>query len=259
MRNIPSKNRTRKILEICDSMDLIEPFRLLHPTKQEFTFIPSGLNEQNRSRLDFFLLSESLFNTYTSVKIPNNLTSTFFDHKPVFLEIKRLPYVNKNLIKDFILRNIDLPSHVRAAVYEAYLHHWEPGRNLDGTTETKETINERLLIIGRIYKLLSEIKALELNSAINGECALDELNIAAKRGEINLLFDDLPVLSYFENLHCNSTPDVFFTTLVNGIKNNVLSHQAYVSSLKNKRKILLNKEICTLKRNYLRNCGEILR
>ena len=54
MRNIPSRRRSEKILEICANFSLLDPFRVLNPDKKEYTYIPSSIHEQNRSRLDFF-------------------------------------------------------------------------------------------------------------------------------------------------------------------------------------------------------------
>ena len=103
---------------MCNDLNLLDPFRTQYPYRKEYTFIPSSQNENNRSRLDFFLISSSLHNSKTEVKIPHGLSSTFFDHKPVFLTIKKSTGAKKYKIKDFILKHIDLPSHVKLAVFE---------------------------------------------------------------------------------------------------------------------------------------------
>jgi len=77
MQNVPSVRRSLKILEMCQDFNLIEPFRTKNPNKREYTFIPSGLNDVNRSRLDFFLMSSVLYNQETLTTVPHNLTSTF--------------------------------------------------------------------------------------------------------------------------------------------------------------------------------------
>jgi exonuclease III len=57
---LPSIARTEKIREISEQLNLVEPYRLLNPNKKDYTYIPSALNNMNRSRLDFFLVSNEL-------------------------------------------------------------------------------------------------------------------------------------------------------------------------------------------------------
>ena len=108
MNGIPSLARTNKILDLCTALNLIEPYRTLYPNRTEYIYIPTSLIEQNRSRLDFFLKSNTVFGTGTGVRIPNSLTSTMFDHKPVQFILKRLKPSRKNIIKDYILKHVDL-------------------------------------------------------------------------------------------------------------------------------------------------------
>ena len=81
----------------------------------------------------------------------------------------------------------------------------------------------------------------------------------AKRAEINLLFDDLPQLSYFENLKNNVSADIFFETLICCIKNNVLSHQTRIIKLRNLKKKNISETINNLKREFNFNSQTILR
>ena len=88
---------------------------------------------------------------------------------------------------------------------------------------------------------------------------MEELIIAGKRAEISLLFEDLPVLDFFENLSCSHTPKVFFETLVCCIKNSVLMHQCNIFRLKNLKRTELTKRIRGLKKSFGENTAEILR
>jgi len=125
MRNIPSSRRSSKILEICRDLELVEPYRTKNPNKREYTFVPSGHEDNNRSRIDFFLVSKQLYNPDINIAIPNSLTSMLFDHKPVTLTLKKRKYVPRNIIKDTILNNPDLDAYVKCAVYECSLLHYE--------------------------------------------------------------------------------------------------------------------------------------
>jgi len=217
MQNIPSQYRTRKVLEICETLNLVEPFRTLHPNQKDYTFIPTSVNETNRSRLDFFLISKNIFGTGTVVNIPHSLSTTLFDHKYVKLFMNRPKPARKNIVKDCILKNVDLPSHVKASVFECYLHHYTNDGNVPNLPTGAE-IQAYLATIGRIMTLLKDIGNLELKQAVEGYTEREELIIQGKRGEIGLLFDDMPELNFFENLPNVHAPDIFFQTLASCVK-----------------------------------------
>lgn len=181
MQNIPSLRRSTKIHEICKEFNLIEPFRTKYPNKRKYTFVPSGNNEMNRSRLDFFLISMVLYNQDTVSTIPHSLTSTLFDHKPVTLQLKRKKVIRRDIIKDTILNNVDLDAHVKSAVYECYLQHWTPVPA--PVSDNNAAILERNLeSIGRVNVLFNEIKVLEHQMALNGFNEFQDLTINGKKG-----------------------------------------------------------------------------
>jgi len=164
----------------------------------------------------------------------------------------------KGIIKDLILESIDLASYVISSVFECYLQHWTPGANLDGSYTDEITVRNHLLSIGRIYVLLNSIKEREIRMATVGNNNLDELLIAAERAEVELIFEELPGIEFFENLSSAMLPDFFLQTISNGIKNNVLAHQSHVFKLRNINTSNLKKKIADLKKNFNRNVAEIL-
>jgi exonuclease III len=85
MANVPSTRRSRAIRNMCDNLGITDPYRIFYPDTREYTFTPSGLNQLNRSRLDFFLVSKNLCEKLVNVVIPHSLSSTIFDHKNVNL------------------------------------------------------------------------------------------------------------------------------------------------------------------------------
>jgi exonuclease III len=58
----PSLTRSFWLNEICEELRLCDPFRAIHPTKRDFAFDSRGARN-NRSRIDFFLISENLLST----------------------------------------------------------------------------------------------------------------------------------------------------------------------------------------------------
>ncbi len=89
MRRIPSRFRSERIAELCEDLDLSDPFRTLHPEDHEFTYYPSGTQRKNRSRIDFFLISSSLYRNIESCTIAQSFCRKNFDHKPIFLNLNK--------------------------------------------------------------------------------------------------------------------------------------------------------------------------
>ena len=250
MVDIPSRIRTNKIHEIAEELDLTEPYRFMYPTKKKYTFIPSSLNSMNRSRIDFFLLSLNLATQINSCEIPHSLTSTLFDHKQIFLNLGACKKKKNIIIKDSTLKDADLQFHVQAGIMETYLHHAEIPDNFNEVTKTN--------LLGNIGTIMSDLKSLceiDLNMATNGRTELEELRSAGLRAGIRLIFDDMPEL---ENLNKTCDDDIFFEALLLSIKNNVLSHQSTIFTIKNARKLRLVRLIANLKGNFLGNEREIL-
>jgi exonuclease III len=77
MANPPSALRSAGISELCESFNLTDPFRVLHPSLRDFTFKPRT-GRFNRSRLDFFLISDNLLESLSSCDINNALATELF-------------------------------------------------------------------------------------------------------------------------------------------------------------------------------------
>ena len=106
----------------------------------------------NRSRIDFFLISNPLFLHTTSSEISPTLQSSLFDHKGIYLSFAepknitiRKPSIARGIIKE---PNLDIV--VLCATYETHLHH------LDRNIVNRDTINLKLETIGRIKHLLRQ-------------------------------------------------------------------------------------------------------
>ena len=73
----------KKLLDIKEDYNLVDPFRELYPVLKRFSW--RKRNPFKQSRLDFFLVSDSLFHSVYDVKIDNNYRS---DHSPVIISFK---------------------------------------------------------------------------------------------------------------------------------------------------------------------------
>jgi exonuclease III len=85
MAHPPSIFRSRLLYNLCEEYSLVDPFRALHPDVRDYTYIPrAGTN--NRSRLDFFLISSVMLNDVRTCNISEYLGSKLFDHKSINLD-----------------------------------------------------------------------------------------------------------------------------------------------------------------------------
>jgi exonuclease III len=73
------------LLELCNNLELFDPYRTLHPNIIDYTYIPSDPLKKNRSRINFFLASKCLAKRVTECLISNSLQNRLFDHKAVSL------------------------------------------------------------------------------------------------------------------------------------------------------------------------------
>ena len=254
MVNTPSIFRTNKLREICNNFNLVDPYRSLHPNRSEYTYVPSAVNNQNRSRIDFFMINVEMLPLLKNCIIPHNLLSIHFDHKLISLSFKKPKNPKIFPISNRILKEDELNWSVKASVIESYIQHAE--LNINYTAENKA---EHLLIIGQILICIQESLNLKLNLADLGINPLLENLIAAKKTNIELLFLSLPLLSEFEALvrpdYCNDV--LFFDTLIHCVRNGALLQQKNIFLLKNRRKNEILNRIKALKENYSHNQREI--
>jgi exonuclease III len=87
MQSPPSVTRSMWLNQICRDFSLCDPYRALHPTTRDYTFIPHG-TRANRSRIDFFLVGDELITVLGKCDIGPCVGTTLFDHKPVLLDFK---------------------------------------------------------------------------------------------------------------------------------------------------------------------------
>jgi exonuclease III len=79
MPNPPSHVRSQRIFDLAHLGKLTDPFRVLWPDSRDFTYVPrSGRN--NRSGIDFFLVSDQLLYNVTKAEISHSLQTDLFDH-----------------------------------------------------------------------------------------------------------------------------------------------------------------------------------
>jgi hypothetical protein len=49
------------INDLCGAVSVSDPFRIMNPDSREYTYNPSGTLRKNRSRIDFFLITDNWY------------------------------------------------------------------------------------------------------------------------------------------------------------------------------------------------------
>ncbi len=251
---IPSINRSNWLNSLCLSQKLVDPFRTLHPHKKEFTYVPFAQDSTIRSRLDFFFVSDSLVTKIVDCRIPNHLSSTLFDHKPVTLTFKRINPYKKQTINDTILSDSDIDSIVLTATIDAYASHIVLDLVFDD--RQLDLIKTRT---GEAISLLKDLSDLKVRLAKEGFVEDYVARCTNIRNQIAETLDILPTPEFLNSLNLSCTRDVFLEILIMSIKNSCLAYQHNLFKIKNMQKSRLGKKIDNLKLDFNANAGEILR
>jgi hypothetical protein len=243
MAGLPNPTNSRKVNKMCEMLKLTDPFRILYPHKIDFSYAPWGNLRKNRSRLDFFLVSESIIPLVEDCSIKPCVQSRLFDHKAVLLNFKKKKAPSSRpTISGFILRDPDIELIVKTAAYECYVQN-----------SVNENFKQRNLNrIGRIYKLIRDAgpdsSCLEYSYAN----LLEDDHREAIMQEIRRISVDLDLEDITEAEH-GLPDDIFLDYLVNNIRNKVISYQSFISKKLNESYDNLIEKLTELKGNVTQN------
>jgi hypothetical protein len=253
MASIPSRFRSERVQQIATNHNLIDPFRFLYPNKVEYTYVPNAVANNNRSRIDNFLISTNLVDVLRDSVVETGRRTKLFDHRTVKLILgKTLRKHDKEKISNGIIDNPIVAMVVELSVKEAYLNNCNPD------TIPRYVVRDLRMEFGRIYSKLKNADTLELELIKNGAGNENVLDMIKNlRSEAKDILETIPDLEFFVNMDLNCTPDFFFEGLIHTLKNEVLSVQSRIYKLKTARKTEIRKEICILKQANPRNFNEI--
>jgi exonuclease III len=244
----PSSFRSGKIADLCELHNMTDPFRVLYPDLRDYTFRPRA-DRANRSRLDFFLISDSLLDCISNCKISPYLSSELFDHKFVTLTLNKPTFKQSVSINHSIIFNPRLPDVILAATVDCFLQHAvpDPAYNLD----------RGLVEVGNFIRIMRDLNNNELSLALNK----DDNNLIVTNRRLNDLLAEqrrlLPTPDQLNILVLDCEPDLFLDVLVNNIRNEIISFQSWAHKANNIKKSSLIKTLDSLKQDYLANGAEI--
>jgi hypothetical protein len=221
----------------------------------DFTYIPRAAGNKNRSRLDFFLVSDTLLDYANECKIADHLQNKLFDHKAVTLYFNNkkgqdygtrcMPTISNKELSDDLL-----PFVVKTSVSETYLIHAADnvihGIRKNNLVHTCGTIRNLIRECGPPMEYRLGENVTEENTR---ERARKLVRVEFLAGTLNL--------HHFENLNLTVTPDLFMETLLNNLKNDVISHQSFIRKVKKDKINCIIKTLSELKNNFVANEEEI--
>jgi hypothetical protein len=254
MTRPPNASHSKKIKEMCENFNLTDPYRYLYPDKLEYTYVPRAAGKKNKSRLDFFILSEALLDSVSECEISTGLQNNLFDHKPVKLTLNKKKPKNEKInhtisnsnLNDDLIRFV-----IHATVAETYLIHFE-GIEV-GRHEKQALLNT----CGTVKSLVRECGP-PPESIIGLEPDRNFIDSRERKiVRIQVLLQSLTIRD-LEQLHLNCDPSNFLETLLLNVKNEVVSYQIFARKEREKKKKWLISQINVLKKLYLINQDEIL-
>jgi hypothetical protein len=251
MNSIPNKRHSEYLATLCNNANLIDPFRAKFPNRKEFTYTPADATKRNRSRIDFFLISKQLLNAVTEITISPSLQSKVFDHKAVVLsfEPKKRPGPIRPTISHAILRDPDLDLVVALAVGDTYLASTDlRNNNID--------LNQLRIGVGQGFEGLRRAGPNDVHINPGDRTEAESLIREGIIANIREFLDDFPFAAVRDG-PLNIDPDIFMEGLMNNVRNQVVSHQAFMlKTAKAKRKSLLER-IRTLQADPAANFDEL--
>jgi exonuclease III len=252
MQRLPNALHSNLLSELCENFSLTDPYRFLYPDKIEFTYVPRNDALKNKSRLDFFIISDTLLDFVSKCNIEENLQNKLFDHKAVTLSFneKKFTYSRNPAISNKELDDSLLDFLVHATVCETFLIHLQhevPGRlNKQAMLETCGTIKAIIRDCGPPPELITGTDVtIELIETRNRK--IDRLQVLKNHLDLNIL----------ENLNLTCSYTNFFETLFINVKNETVSHQSFMRKCKLSKISELKNKLQKLKENYIANENEI--
>jgi exonuclease III len=233
MVNIPNSRHTNYFRELCNRLNLTDPFRYLHPTTRNYTFCPRHVAAENRSRIDFFVISEEILSIVKDCVISDNLQSSMFDHKSVLLCFKgKSVYKSNKSISCKIINDPVVNLLIENCCFETYITYQ------DILLQEKRRL---LRLTGEVYRDFRSLTPCSKFYRLGDDEEPDELRLRAI-DRINTRLQELRTHVLIQNQK-NIENDLFFEVLLNNIKNELISYQSYVFRFIGSKKKHLSDEL----------------
>jgi exonuclease III len=247
-RHIPNKENGKFLREWIENGDICDPFRKKYPMSRCMSYVPFRTrkrvnnvwveNEYGKSRLDFYLISNSLYEKMESVFYGERISRDMDHLENVLLMGKRT-----RIKKSVMIRNctLDLPESEEISVlgYLDCLNTHLLHRNLN--------VEETVRILHAIYIDLCNLRG-ELE--INGVNEQVQERISEMEEEWTRTVRRLGNLEELNDLELQCSPTVFYEVLINEYKNRFVALQGNVDARRTFKRKWLAKKLEIFKRLF---------
>jgi len=264
MTAIPNPVNSGLLRDMCTQYNLSDPFRVLYPNKKDYTYSPFGDIRRNRSRLDFFLISNNLIPSVDHCRISPTVLCAQFDHKNISLSLncKTDSVPKKKKLTNCYLNSRYLGLSVTASAIESYAAAIDTSYNEnpvlpDNFASTLDFVEDLKRQISSLKTTLRELENLELQKAKNDEDAYLDMLVSAKIATASLAIENMPSLLSLNNFKKRCSNTRFFEVLAEQTKKSGLLAQKKLAYHEKIRKETLKKQIDSLKANYAENHAKI--
>ena len=213
MTNPPNLRHSKLLKNLCDDLLLTDPYRCKYPNRLEYTYVPSAVNKKNRSRLDFFIVSQSILEEIKHCNIKPTTQNKLFDHKAVTLDLRRKEkIISIPSVAKFILKDPELEILIALTVIEYYVLH-----------TLVMTDHEKARVLGVIGTAKSDFRkigpaTIHMNAGSRDE--REDLVREGILGGIRAFLEEIPLQALQEGaLREDVNEDYFLEGLINNIRN----------------------------------------
>jgi hypothetical protein len=237
---------------MCSDLNLSDSFRVKFPFRREFTYFSKDVTKKNKSRIDFFIISNQLLSKVNKSFIQPHMQNKMFDHRAIFVCFKDPPKVIKQpTISRELIKDPDIELHVALAVADTYLIH-------TNALENQELL--RLTQLVGLAKLNIRRAGPDKIYFHDGYRTEEEENTrAALLGSIHELCDSFPIEQVQRGgFNDNLADDIFLETLINNIRNECVSYQIFLAKTITESTKNIKDRLKDLKSNYVENEIEII-
>jgi hypothetical protein len=216
MVRAPNMANGRLLKELAERHGLTDPFRIMYPTKKSFSYSPFGTSRQNRSRIDFFIVSIGMLGGIFDCGIYPAKLSKQFDHKPIFLSFRPGENRKQHGLRNWFLDDDMVRMSTELAALQSYSTFIDRNEHPDTVERLTECINS---MTANIIQCLSIKRKHALN--YTGESEFNELLLAARVTEHKIQLDSVPHWDTLSNSKKTVDDKEFFLALTNHISDRV--------------------------------------
>ena len=195
MQSLPNKCNRDLLRDMATRFSLFDPTRVLYPEAKLFTYTPFGFQRNNKSRLDFFVLSGDLLPSLVECKPSIAVATNLFDHRSValFLGAAPVPADRTNpRLRNTNLDNLLVQNFTNLSAYRCYSFGIRSEPDDEPNAPIRETISNIRTITRTISTKLTEVSDL-LRQQGGAESTLwGDMLISALYAEIHMSLDELP-------------------------------------------------------------------